>query len=70
MPKSKLKQHLHNEEARLLRENLAANQWIMLRAAKALDMTFSSFQRALSRHPKILEAYRARNKAPGRPSKK
>lgn len=65
-PKSKLKKHLLAEEARLLTEALEANQWIMLRAARTLDMTFSSFQRAMSRHPKILETYRARNKPPGK----
>jgi transcriptional regulator with GAF, ATPase, and Fis domain len=67
--RSILKQHLHDEEARLLSEALEANQWIMLRAAKALNMTFSSFQRALARHPEIAAKYRARNASLGRPPK-
>jgi transcriptional regulator with GAF, ATPase, and Fis domain len=68
--RSILKQHLLEEEARLLTASLEANEWVMLRAAKALDMTFSSFQRALARHPEIAEKYRARNVSLGRPRKK
>ncbi len=62
MPRSKLKQHIHAEESRLIRRALEEHQWVMLRAAKSLEMSFSSFQRAINRHPQILADYQARKK--------
>jgi hypothetical protein len=66
-PSDMLQTHLHAEERKMLHTALEGNGWVMLRAAKHLGMAFSSFQRALARHPDLAEELETKGRRPGRP---